>query len=681
MGNEVRTFSVIVYYLSARDNQRQTNNQGTEENMNQPIILCGLGRIGGKVLEFLRTAGLPVVVIDTQCSDKDPRLEGIRLICGDCRRPEVLAQADLDHARGVLILTSDDLVNVSTALTIRNLHPEVRIVVRMFNQDLISRLGKAVHNVTALSTSTLTAPLFALTALTGQALGTFRIHGLSDGRRQVGQLVVEAGSPLVGRSVRDVASCARAQPIAHLPAGRWLNDINPEAHLAAGDRLVLCGEACDLAPLLAQQGEDAAPHVRWAGWLRRQARALRRTVGEMDTRVKVGGGILLVIVAFSTIVFEASVRKFGFADAFFRAVSILATGSDMHEEHLDAPWQKVFAGVLRILGQCLMAGLTAIVTNYLLRMRLGGALEVRRIPDGGHVVVCGLGSVGFRIAEELLAAGERVVAIERSTDGRFVATARRLGLAVIIGDAKVAEVLRQARAGTARAVIAATSADLINLEIALLVRELNPHQRVVLRLADADLARTLREAADVRLALSIAALAAPAFVAAVFGDRILSIFPLEGRLLAVIDLLIGEKATVLVGQPARVVAVDYGLLPVAVLRRDNASEQPLAARLASGDRLIGIIALPDLQRLLRRESPPRDWGVEVDAIPLPTRPWVATLLRARQGLAAEEAEKALNQLPLRLATGRTRGEAEELLAQLARERVSARVTSAVNASA
>jgi voltage-gated potassium channel Kch len=110
--------------------------------MNTPIILCGLGRIGAKVLEFLRTAGLTVVVIDTRCTEDDPRLAGVRVIRGDCRRPEILAQAGLDTARGVLILTSDDLVNVSTALTIRHLYPDVRIVLRMFNQNLISRLGQ-----------------------------------------------------------------------------------------------------------------------------------------------------------------------------------------------------------------------------------------------------------------------------------------------------------------------------------------------------------------------------------------------------------------------------------------------------------------------------------------------------------------------------------------------------------
>ena len=43
------------------------------------------------------------------------------------------------------------------------------------------------------------------------------------------------------------------------------------------------------------------------------------------------------------------------------------------------------------------------------------------------------------------------------------------------------------------------------LEIALLVREVNPQQRVVLRMADPHLAQTLREAANVRLALSTSA--------------------------------------------------------------------------------------------------------------------------------------------------------------------------------
>ena len=257
---------------------------------------------------------------------------------------------------------------------------------------------------------------------------------------------------------------------------------------------------------------------------------------------------------------------------------------------------------------------TAIVTNYLLRARLRGALEVRRIPDGGHIVVCGLSPVGFRVVEELVQQGHKPVVIEMNQDNRFVTTARRLGAAVIVGDMTVAEVLRQAHAATARAVIAATTHDLINLETALLVRELNPTKRVVLLLSDPQLARLLREEANVRLAVSQPGLAAPAFVAGLYGDRVQSVFLVRERLFAVIDLVVQEEDALLRGESVRAAAVDYRLLPVAVLPAKGPPPNPLlAARLAPGDRLAAIIALPDLENLLHRKPPPADCAVEVTA--------------------------------------------------------------------
>ena len=216
------------------------------------------------------------------------------------------------------------------------------------------------------------------------------------------------------------------------------------------------------------------------------------------------------------------------------------------------------------------------------------------------MIVCGVGSVGFRAVEELLHLGDKVVGIERSADSAFVATARRLGVPVIVGDATVPEVLRQAHAATARAVIAATNRELVNLEIALLVREMNPHQRVVLLLVDPQLAQTVREAAAVRLAVSIPALAAPAFVAALFGDRVRSVFLVEGKLLAVVDLAVPADDAFLAGRTVPELAIDYQLMP---LRVQGAGQQtrPLDARLTVGDRLTAILALADLQRLLQRE--------------------------------------------------------------------------------
>jgi Trk K+ transport system NAD-binding subunit len=640
--------------------------------MEQHFILCGLGRVGARVLEFLRTAGLPVVVIDTRAVPDDPRLAGAALVAGDCRKREVLEQAGLARARGVLVLTSDDLVSISTALTVRSLNPSVRVVVRMFNQNLMARMGKAVPNVFALSLSALVAPLLALIAQTGEALGTYC---LEDGqRRQVAEVRVDGDSPLKGQPIAHAIASPGSHVLAYFPAGGkgcFLQDVNPEVRLGSGDRLVLSGDPHVLAGLLAPQEEDSLPHVLWAGFVRRHARMLWRTLKEMDLAVKICTGVLLSVVVVSTLVFYYGVERYSVANGLYRTISLIATGADMDRaRELTHDWQRVYASFLRLFGAALIAAFTAIVTNYLLRARLGGALEIRRIPDSGHIIVCGLGNYGFRVVEELLRRGERVVVVERSQDSRFIATARRLGVAVIVGDATVPEVLRQAHAASARAVVAATTHELANLEIALLARELHPGQRVVLRLADIELAKTLREAADIRLALSLPDLAAPAFVAALFGDRVLSVFLVEGKLLAAVDLTVPPGDQHLDGQAVLALAIDYGFMPVGLVRADRQAEpNPAGARLQAGDRLTAIISLARLHRLLQREAVPRDWAVDVTGFPLAARPWLAQLVRTGQGLGAEDAERALGRLPLCLGTGLTRGQAEDLACRLGREKI------------
>jgi len=576
-----------------------------------PIILCGLGKLGARVLEYLHTAGLPVVVVDTCCQPDDSRLLGARLVRGDIRERAILEQAGARHARAVLILTSDDLVNISATLMVRHLNGDVRIVVRLFNAVLIARLGKAVTNVFALSTSALTAPLLALTALSGDTLGAFM---LEEGRRQVVHVTVSAGSTLVGEPVGSIARQHSATVVAHFPVSgekRLLLDVDSAAHLAVGDQLVVCGAPGDVESLLMPGGDFALPTIRWLAWLRRNARMALRTLAEIDRAVLICTTVLLAVVFGSTLVYRFLIygEQRSFADALYRTISVMATGAEMGEGEIRG-WQKVFVSGLRIFGAAVVAAFTAFVTNFLLRARLGWVLEIRRIPEAGHVLVCGLGNLGFRIVEELLRAGERVVVIECAQDSRFLASARRLGVPVIVSDAAVLEVLRQANAATARAVIAAVNSDLANLEIALLVRELNPKQRVVVRLSQPALAQTLREAANIRLAMSIPALAAPAFVAALFGDRVSSLFLVGGQQLAVIELAVQPGDIFLTGKSVRALTQDYRMLMLSLARGERSVALPSGEdRFRSGDRLTFITALSDLDRLLRRE-PLMDGGTK-----------------------------------------------------------------------
>ena len=199
--------------------------------------------------------------------------------------------------------------------------------------------------------------------------------------------------------------------------------------------------------------------------------------------------------------------------------------------------------------------------------------------------------------------GRPVVALEKVNDNPFVATVRRMGVPVLVGDATIPEVLRQVRADSARAVIACTSNELANLEVGLLVRELKPAQRVVVRLNDADFAAAVREAADIKYAVSVPALAAPAFVAALLGDRVQTLVTVHGRTLAVVELAVTADDDHLSGRPLADVAAEFQLQPVGLVGSPPfAVAGPANPTLSPGDRLTVAVGLAGLPALLRRSA-------------------------------------------------------------------------------
>ena len=76
----------------------------------------------------------------------------------------------------------------------------------------------------------------------------------------------------------------------------------------------------------------------------------------------------------------------------------------------------------------------ALFTNLLVSRRIEQSLGRRRVPGmAGHVVVVGLGSVGIRVVEGLLAEGRQVVVVEHDDSNRYLGRARALGVPVVIG--------------------------------------------------------------------------------------------------------------------------------------------------------------------------------------------------------------------------------------------------------
>jgi len=94
-------------------------------------ILCGFGRIGEIIARQLKNRGLSLVVIDKD-PDQIARLEalGHYFINGDATRDEVLLEAGIERAKGLISVVSSDADNVYVVLTARSLNPNLFIVAR-----------------------------------------------------------------------------------------------------------------------------------------------------------------------------------------------------------------------------------------------------------------------------------------------------------------------------------------------------------------------------------------------------------------------------------------------------------------------------------------------------------------------------------------------------------------------
>ncbi len=158
-----------------------------------------------------------------------------------------------------------------------------------------------------------------------------------------------------------------------------------------------------------------------------------------------------------------------------------------------------------------------------------------------HIVVCGLGNVGFRVVEHLKRYDQDVVCIEHKVTTQFANEVEQLKVPVIDGDATSIACLELAGVKRAKAVIAVTDNDLANLEIALNARELRPGIRAVVRMFDQRLAKKIEKAFGITCAFSTSALSAPIFAQSALSENILASFEFGNTTVNAFQLIIDEE--------------------------------------------------------------------------------------------------------------------------------------------
>jgi voltage-gated potassium channel len=242
-----------------------------------------------------------------------------------------------------------------------------------------------------------------------------------------------------------------------------------------------------------------------------------------------------------------------------------------------------------------------------------------------HIVVCGLGRVGYQVVRVLLRLGEDVVGVEHNAECEFLDELRQMGVPVLLGDARQAEMLEQARVQDASAIVVCTEDDLSNLAIALGARELNPGIKVVMRMFDGQLAQKVRSGFGIHTAFSTSALAAPVFAAAATRAQIDHSFYVDDLLMNVARATIDPSST-LVGYTIGQLEHEFDVSVILYRGSDTLDLHPSPdITLQGNDHLMvfsSLEALAHLQTKCREQA-----GAGQDVSSVSRRSWLDRLLR------------------------------------------------------
>ncbi|MCW2862228.1 MAG: hypothetical protein JWP48_3936 [Actinoallomurus sp.] len=242
---------------------------GPLERLRQPIsghvVVVGLGGVGVRVVAQLNDLGVPVVCVEM---NEDAvgvplaRREGLPIVFGDATRKETLRSAWVNTCRSVVTVTSDDITNLEAGLSSRDLKDNVRVVLRLFDDDLAGRVHRNFRIPVSRSVSFLAAPAFAAAMMERQVIGTIPV-----GRKVmlIADVPIVQGSALEGRPLSDANQPGESRVLAVGRRGGQHFDWQPQDGylLVRGDRLIVLATRTGIGHVRAR---SIAPSESPAGW-------------------------------------------------------------------------------------------------------------------------------------------------------------------------------------------------------------------------------------------------------------------------------------------------------------------------------------------------------------------------------------------------------------------------------
>ena len=113
-------------------------------DLGQHVVICGYGRTGQRIAEFLGIEGIPFIALDIDPQRiSEARAQGINVVFGNADRPEVLQAAGVARARAVVVTYSDAHSAERVLNIVRGTRTDIPVVVRTADDRDVARLKAA----------------------------------------------------------------------------------------------------------------------------------------------------------------------------------------------------------------------------------------------------------------------------------------------------------------------------------------------------------------------------------------------------------------------------------------------------------------------------------------------------------------------------------------------------------
>ncbi len=591
------------------------------------FLVCGLGSLGQYCVSVLKEFDVTVNAIEVSLQPhwELPELPALVdcLLLGDCRQPSLLVQAGIHQCRAILLVTSDERVNIAAAFAARSLNPNIRLVVRSAQDNLNDLLGQQLGNFVAFEATQLPAPSFALAALDSETQGLFTLEGQ---RLRISTTHIRADHHWCDRRLLYELNTPNRRVLRHfratvMPPDDAFYQWDPDTRVQAGDTITYIEAAETIVhpstPFSKRRGalwQEIDPTLLWQNLRQTLHQFWRETTQTQRVALLSSIGMFSLFVS-GTILYRLQYPDLTLQDALNVSLVLVLGGFDNLFGDLKLPfvvpwWLHLFSVGMTVAGTIFVGILYATLTERLLAARFQFLKRRPTVPKAGHIVLVGLGRVGQRVAMLLQDLKQPLVGIHGMTLDPSVLPQ----MSLVTGNMR--DTLARVNLATAKSMIIVTDDEVTNLEIALMAQAANPNCNLVVRVFDPAFAENVARLLPAARILGAYALAAAAFAAAAFGENILSLFRLNDRTTLVTEYQI-EATDTLHGRLLSEIAYGYGVVPIL---HQKATREPARLmpsddiQLQVGDRLVVLATLSGLQRVERGTSKTPRWQVQIEKV-------------------------------------------------------------------